>query len=237
MTDGISLWSALVVRGVLENVLIPAFREQSGVEVEAAFDPTTVLMRRIAQGEHPGVIISTTESLDHLPAGVISRESIVPLVRTGIGVGVAKAAAKPAIETVEELVATLRSARSVAYSRTGQSGIYFASLLETLGIADDINARATILEKGFTGVAVTDGRADIAIQQVSELLYVDGIEVVGPLPAAVQRYTDFSVAIGEEFHRYAPAQSFVELLTSERAQAAYRSVGLTLPTPPRGERS
>ena len=185
-STAVSLWSALVVRGSLDSTVIPAFTAEGEWTVDAVFDPTTVLMQRIAAGELPEVIISTTGSLTGLPAGTLVEGTIAPLVRTGIGVGVAEGTAAAPIETVEELTAALLGARSVAYSRTGQSGIYFASLIEKLGIADEVNAKATILEKGFTAEAIIDGRADLAIQQVSELRFVPGIAVVGPLPEAVQ---------------------------------------------------
>ncbi|HEV7565189.1 MAG TPA: substrate-binding domain-containing protein [Microbacteriaceae bacterium] len=226
----VSLWAALVVAGAFDATVIPAFTAETEWTVDAAFDPTTVLMKRIADGELPEVIISTTGSLEGLPAGTLAEASITPLVRTGIGVGAAEGSAARQIETVEDLTAALLAARSVAYSRTGQSGIYFASLIEKLGIADEVNAKATIVEKGFTGEAVIDGRADLAIQQVSELRYVPGIAVVGPLPEPVQWYTDFSIAITSAGADSAGAQALHAFLLGELARNAYVAEGLQLPT-------
>jgi molybdate transport system substrate-binding protein len=226
----VSLWSALVVRGSLDATVIPAFAAEGEWTVDAVFDPTTVLMQRIAAGELPEVIISTTDSLESLPAGTLVEGSITPLVRTGIGIGVAEGQAAHPIETVLDLTEALLEARSVAYSRTGQSGIYFASLIEKLGIADEVNAKATILEKGFTAEAIIDGRADLAIQQVSELRFVPGITVVGPLPEAVQRYTDFSVAVTSIGAASSGARALHAFLTAELAQNAYLAEGLQRPT-------
>jgi molybdate transport system substrate-binding protein len=233
--DRVRLWSALVVRGAVENVLLPAFRQQSGLDVEVAFDPTTVLMGRIEAGERPEVIVSTTESLESLPEGVIAKETISPLIRAAIGLGVAQGAPRPAIETVDDVVTALRSARSVAYSRTGQSGIYFAALIERLGIAAEIRPTATVLESGFVGEAVRDGRADLAVQQLSELAFVPGIDIVGPLPEPIQRYTDFSVAIGSDSVSAPGARQLAELLTSEVARSAYSAAGLLIPSADRGD--
>jgi molybdate transport system substrate-binding protein len=226
----VSLWSALVVRGALDATVIPAFAADGKWTVDAVFDPTTVLMQRIAAGELPEVIISTTGSLEGLPAGTLVEGSITPLVRTGIGIGVAEGAEVHEIETVLDLTTALLDARSVAYSRTGQSGIYFASLIEKLGIADEVNAKATILEKGFTAEAIIDGRADLAIQQVSELRFVKGITVVGPLPEAVQAYTDFSVAVTSDGSASGGARTLHAFLVGELAQNAYLAEGLQLPT-------
>ncbi len=225
----VQLWSALVVRGALEDGVLPAFTEETGVVVESVFDPTTVLMQRIADGERPDVIVSTTGSLDLLPAGVLAPGAITPFVRTGIGIGVADGEAEPDISTVERLTASLLAARSVAYSRAGQSGIYFASLIQELGIADEVNAKATVLEKGFTGEAIIDGRADLAVQQVSELRFVRGITVVGPLPEAVQRYTDFSIALAAGSTDLEPARRLYAHLSSEAAREAYVAEGLVIP--------
>jgi molybdate transport system substrate-binding protein len=103
-------------------------------------------------------------------------------------------------------------------------------MIEKLGIADEVNAKATIVEKGFTGEAVIDGRADLAIQQVSELRYVPGIAVVGALPEPVQWYTDFSIAITSAGAASAGAAALHEFLLGELAQNAYVAEGLQLPT-------
>jgi molybdate transport system substrate-binding protein len=222
----LKLWSALVVRGPFEGIILPAFTKSSGVEISAVFDPTTVLMQRLAEGECPDVIVSTTDSLEALPAGILVPGSITELVRTGIGIGVADGTDRPKVATIEQLKASLRAARSVAYSRAGQSGIYFASLIQELGIAEEVNAKATVIPKGFTGEALIDGRADIAIQQISELRFVRGVDVVGPLPEAVQRYTDFSVALGLGSDHAETARRLHAHLTAEAAQEAYAGAGL-----------
>jgi molybdate transport system substrate-binding protein len=225
----VSLWSALVVRGALDATVIPAFTARGEWTVDAVFDPTTVLMQRIAAGELPEVIISTTASLKGLPPGTLVEESIAPLVRTGIGIGIAQGAAAPQIKSVVDLTAAFLGARSVAYSRAGQSGLYFASLIEKLGIANEVNAKATVLEKGFTGEAVIDGRADLAVQQVSELRFVPGIAVVGPLPEAVQAYTDFSVAVTSFGAPSVGAHALHAFLIGHVARNAYVAEGLQLP--------
>lgn len=224
--DTLTLWSALVVRGALESTVLPGFEHGNAVAVSTVFEPTTVLMQRLADGERPDVIVSTTESLEALPEGTLAPGTIAALVRTGIGVGVAAGTSRPPIATTEELAGTLSAARSVAYSRSGQSGIYFAQLIEQLGIAAEVNAKATVIPKGFTGEALLDGRADIAIQQISELLFVPGVDVVGPLPGAIQKYTDFSVALACGSRHAEAAHRLHGHLVAQAAQEAYARVGL-----------
>jgi len=130
---------------------------------------------------------------------------------------------------MDTFVQTLLNARSVAYSVTGASGIYFAELLNRLRIADEINAKATIIEKGFIANAVVDGRADVGIQQLSELLFVPGAQIAGPFPAEVQQYTEFSAALALEAVENAEARAFIEFLTSAKANEAYGQTLLEIP--------
>ena len=111
--------------------------------------------------------------------------SCVDLARSYVGIAVKAGAAHPDIATEAALRAALLAARSVAYSRLGASGILFAQLIERLGIAPDINARAVIIPQGFTAERLVTGEADLAVQQISELKQIAGIEVVGVDPARV----------------------------------------------------
>jgi molybdate transport system substrate-binding protein len=222
----VTLWSALVVRGPLEKALLGEFSAQVGVEVDAVFDPTTVLMERLRHDGAPDVLISTTGSLQQLQSDDDPTvEHIVPLVRSAIGVGVKAGGVLPPLSSTDELVRLLVDARSVAYSRMGQSGIFFVEMLERLGIASIVSPKATVIEKGFTGEAVMDGRADVAIQQLSELAFVDGIAIVGPLPDDVQHYTDFSVGLGRD-RRGPSAAALSDFLTAPHARDVFQSYGL-----------
>ncbi|WP_181033690.1 substrate-binding domain-containing protein [Arthrobacter sp. SX1312] len=220
------LLSSLVVRKALDGVVLPAFRP-SGLSVRTEYLPTTLLLEKLDAGAAPDVLIGTRKALQDLEAsGVLAGGRAVPLVRSAIGLGVAPGAEPPSITTESDLVDALLGARSVAFSRAGQSGIFFQELLVRLGIAEQVLARATALESGFTGTALMDGRADLALQQVSELLFVDGIETVVPLPEECQQYTDFSIALGPGAQGQAAAQRLVDHLTGGPARDAYMATGL-----------
>ena len=130
----------------------------------------------------------------------------------------------PAINTVEALVRALTQARSVAFSRSGASGIYFDKLLPTLGIAEAVRAKATIIPAGFTAEKLVSGEADLAVQQISELMVVKGIEVVGPFPEPVQEATVFSAAIMRSAANPGGAARLLAAITA--LPEAYRASGL-----------
>lgn len=221
----ISLFTALSVRKALEDVLLHAFTKKHGVDVDVTYDPTTILVKKIGEGAKPDVVIAVSSAFTELAAaGAVTPESRVVLAKSGIGIATAPELDSPDIGTVDALRTALTSARSVAYSRSGASGIYFADLIRELGIADEVNARATIVEKGFTALAVTDGRADLAVQQISELKFVPQAKIVGPLPDGAQHYSEMSAALGCS----APpeAADLLRFLSGPEAKAAYRDAGL-----------
>ena len=118
------------------------------------------------------------------------------------------------------------AARAVAYSKAGASGIYFAALIERLGIAEAVNARAVVIPMGFTAEKVASGEADLAIQQVSELMSVPGIDVAGPFPAELQTVSTFDAAIFADAANPEGAAAFIAALSTPAAAKAYADGGL-----------
>jgi molybdate transport system substrate-binding protein len=134
--------------------------------------------------------------------------------------------AHPDIATEAALRTTLLAARSVACSRLGASGVYFAQLIVRMGIAEKVNARATIVEQGFTAERLVSGEADLAVQQISELKQVDGIEVVGPIPHELQTPAVFSAGrIASAKHAEA-ADRLLRYLASPEVVPLLRQSGL-----------
>ena len=114
----------------------------------------------------------------------------------------------------------------MAYSRLGASGIFFAQLIERLGIASDINARAMVIPQGFTAERLVSGEADIAVQQISELKQVRGIEVVGPIPRELQIPAVFSVGRMAASERGDQADRLLRFLASAEVAPVLRDSGL-----------
>ena len=105
-----------------------------------------------------------------------------------------RGAPKPDIATPDTFKAAMLAAKSVAHSKTGASGLYFVSLIERLGIADAIKAKA-VVHDGIVGKIAARGEAEIAVQQISELMQADGVDIVGPLPDELQSVTVFSAGV------------------------------------------
>ncbi|MEV8150084.1 substrate-binding domain-containing protein [Arthrobacter sp. NPDC080073] len=181
-------------------------------------------------GARPGIFVGITGSVEASASSeVFDLPSCQPVAKSGIGVAVSPDASRPDIGSVDGLISALMTARSVAYSRNGPSGIYFARLLRELGIAKQVDSRSTIVDKGPTAYALIDGRADVAIHQLSELMLVPEATVIGPLPRTVQHYTEFSATLSHKALNDAVAYSLFGFLTGPLAARAYRGSGLQSP--------
>jgi molybdate transport system substrate-binding protein len=186
-----------------------------------------MLLDKIVAGETGDLAVLSAEAIDGLIAtGVLQKGSRVDLAKSSIGVAVRKGEVNPDIGTVDALKATLIAAKSVMYSKTGISGVYMPKMLEKLGIAALIAPKAKNPSRGTVGEAVARGEAEIALQQISELLPVTGIKVVGPLPDAVQLVTVFSAGIFMSANEPRAARMLIEQLTTNAARAVYTAKGL-----------
>ena len=222
-----NLLSTLGLQGALRE-LLPAFERQTGTMVNAEFGPTAVLMERIHGGQTADVAILTLAGIDQLiSTGTMLAGSRTDLVRSAVGIAVRAGAARPDISTVGAFRRTLLEAKSIVYSKAGASGIFFAGLIERLGIAAEINARATIIASGFTGELVAAGQAEIAVQQISELNEVAGIDIVGALPLEIGSFTIFSAGLFAAAAQQEPARAFVAFLTTPAAASVIKTSGLT----------
>src|SRR3981081_1465868 len=169
MENVVRVFSTLALKGAI-NSLAGRFEAESGARIDADFAPTLALLERLRGGEGADVVILTKEALDDLAAkGAVIADSCADLARSFVGIAVKQGADHPDIATEPALRATLLGARSVAYSRIGASGIFFAQLIERMGIASEINAKARIIPSGFTAECLVTGDADLAVQQISWL--------------------------------------------------------------------
>jgi molybdate transport system substrate-binding protein len=177
--------------------LAPTLRRPSGSEVALTWGSTVALAKEIAAGASGDIAILTREAIDDLVAdGKAVTGSRVDLARSGIGVAVRKGARKPDISSPDALRHALLAANTVAHSKTGQSGIYFPTVLERLGISEQMRPKLIVPEGGVPiGEIVASGGAEIGIQQISELMPVEGIDIVGPLPTPLQKITVFSAGV------------------------------------------
>ena len=226
-TNTLTVMSGLAVRGAFENGILPAFTVETGIQVKPEWTPTTVIMSKLAAGERADIVVLIVEAMDRLvEQGLVDPASRVELVDSRLGLAVAPGTPHPDISTMETFTKALLGARSIAYSMGGASGIYFRKMIESLGIADAINAKATTIPAGFTAEKLLTGEADMAVQQVSELMVVPTAEIIGRFPEEVQQVTSFSAAIMSDTANRADAERLIASLTGDRAAAAYRASGV-----------
>jgi molybdate transport system substrate-binding protein len=222
----VHLVSGFVVQTPFAVDIVPRF-EQSGGEVQIEWNPTAVITREIDAGKRADVLLVTREAMDALVAqGIADASTRVELLRSNLGVAVRQGAAHPSIDNVDQFRQALLDARSVAYSDSGASGIYFARLIAQWGIAERINARATLIKSGLAAEKLLTGEADLAVQQISELLTVEGIEIVGPFPPGAQNALSFSAACFAGTDNLEEAKRFIAHIDDVASRQTYRRYGL-----------
>ena len=220
------LMCALAVKAPFDRAVLPGFAAGGG-RVEVFWGPTTVIQSKLADGEATDAVLLTAEAVDALiGTGVLDPATRVEVVTSRLGVAVPLGHDRPDLSTEASFRQALLDARSVAFSRTGASGIYFAGLIERMGIAEAVRAKATITPAGFTAEKLLSGEADLAVQQISELMVVDGIDIVGPFPDTLQAAMRFSAAAMAGSPARSAVVAFLATLRGEAARAAFRDCGL-----------
>ena len=209
--------------------LLPEFERTHG-KIDVVWGPAAALMKDVDGGTKCDLVILTAEAIDDLvKQGRAAAGSRVDIASSGIGIAVRKGAAKPDIGTPDALKRTLLAAKSVAHSKSGMSGIYFPTVLERLGIADAMKGKMVIPQVPTPiGDVVAGGDAELGVQQISELMPVAGVEIVGPLPASLQRVTIFSAGLMAAATDADTARALVQFV-AERSPPLLAAKGLSPP--------
>lgn len=212
--------------------LVPAF-ERLGHKVTVDNDTAGALLKRIEGGETFDVAVITPGAIDQLiKGGKIADGTRKNLARVGIGVMVKEGAPRPDISSVDVFKAALLAAKTVGYidpASGGSSGIYLAKLFERLGVADAVNAKAKLKKGGYVADLVVNGDAELGIHQISEIVPVKGVTLVGPLPGEIQNYTTYAAGIGAAAKDVAAAKALLELLSGSDASALLGKKGMERP--------
>jgi molybdate transport system substrate-binding protein len=226
----------VLTAGAMKEVvlqLVAPFEKETGHKVTVANDTAGGLQRKIEGGQAFDLAVITPGVIDDLIGkGKIASGSRVDLAQVGVGVAVREGAPKPDISTVDALKKTLVAARAVAYidpASGGSSGIYFSGLLDRLGIAADVKPKAKLKAGGYVAELVANGEADIAVHQISEILPVKGVVLVGPLPAEVQRMTVYALGLAPAPQDAAATAALAKHLASPAAAAVLASKGMEAP--------
>ena len=200
------------------------FEQASGHKVVLVFAPSKDIVTQLAGGGRIDVALLTAEASDSLiHAGTLARR--VDIVRSIIGVGVRAGAPKPDVGSADAFRRTLLAAQSFARNEGADSGIYMKSLIERLGIAEQMAPKTTLVMSGYVAALVAKGEVEIAAQQVSELMSVAGVDVT-PLGADIQHVIVFSAAIAAQPAAPEAVDALIRFLTSPAAAPVIRAKGL-----------
>jgi molybdate transport system substrate-binding protein len=226
----------LLTAGAMRSVvvaLLPEFEKQTGHTVTIDNATAGGLAKRIGEGEAFDIAIITPAVLDDLAGkGKIVAGSRIDLAKVGMGVAVKEGAARPDIATVDAFKRALIAAKSVAYidpKAGGSSGIYFDRLLDRLGIADAVRAKARLKQGGNVAELVVSGEAEIGIHQISEIVPIKGAVLVGPLPSEVQNYTTYSAGLGAAARDPAAAKALIQFLSGRASGPILKGKGMEKP--------
>jgi molybdate transport system substrate-binding protein len=210
--------------------LTPKYESSSGNKLTIIYSTIADLKKRIDAGETADLMILSRPVLDDLQTqGKVAQGSIVNVGRSYVAIGVRAGAPLPDISTAEKLKAALLASTSISYAdpaKGGASGVYFAKVLDRLGIADLMKSKTVLVPNAQAGELVAKGEVEIGVAQASEIAAVPGTQVVGPLPGDLHSEMIFAVGIGSMSKDPAAAKSLIELLTSPTGAAVLKSKGM-----------
>lgn len=225
----LNVYSTIAMRGVLEE-LVPQFQKESGNTLAITWGTAAMLTKRIEAGEPADVAILTKANIETLSKeGKIAPGTDIELAASSIAVAIKSGARKPDISNADALKETLLKAKSIAYSNPasgGASGVYFAKLLEQMGIAEEMKAKTKYPPAGGNAAGlVATGEAELAVQQKPEIMNVAGVDVVGLLPADLNKVTAFAAGVTSTSKNADAAKALLKFLQSPEAEKIFKASG------------
>lgn len=214
------------VKAVIDE-LRPQCERAAGRPLALQYGSTASLRQKIDAGEAFDVLVLTTAAIDDLIKQGKAAGPSAGVARAGIGIGIRSGVAKPDIRTAEAIKQTLLNAKSITYVQDGASRVYIEKMIADLGITDRVKPK-TMLQSGIeqTAASVAEGKAELWITLISEILPVKGLALIGPLPAQFQNYVNFAAAVGAKTANAAAGKAFIDCLTAPAAEAAFKAKGL-----------
>ena len=226
----------LLTTGAYKGValaLIPEYEAQSGNKVLVESDTAGGIIRRIEAGVPFDLVVLTSQAVGDLATeGKLDAGSATDLARVGVGVAVKTGTPHPAVDTRDAFRQMLTKAKSIAYidpRAGGSSGIYIEGLIERMGLAKKLKHRTVLVNGGLVGDKVASGEAQIGLQQLSELMAVPGIDVLGPLPKELQNYTVYGAGISLKATEPEAAKALLATFTSPAAVPLLQARGMERP--------
>jgi molybdate transport system substrate-binding protein len=205
----------------------PEFERTTGHRIKVSIDVAAAVARRFDAGEPCDLLVVLEGQLDGLiKGGKIIAASRTVLARSGIGVEVRAGAPRPDIGSVEAFKRALLDAKSIAYLKEGGSGIYLAGLLERLGVAKAIESKLTRPETDIVSRLVAEGKIELGLVVITQILTTPGVDLVGPLPPEIQHYLVFAAGVASSSPVREPALDLLKFMTGPAAARALRAQGM-----------
>jgi len=221
--------SAGAMRSIVTE-LAAAYEKETGTTVKLTFGTVGVIKAKLADGAPADVVIMTQEAMQEMARqGAVVEGSWTAIGRTGIGVGVRDGAPKPDISNSESLKRTLLATKSLTYvdpAQGGTSGIHFAGVLQRLGIADAVKSKTTLVPGGYPAELVAKGEVEMVVHQISEIIPVKGVTLVGPLPKDLQKITVYAAGVTVASASQPVSRTFVTFLARPAFKPKLAAAGL-----------
>jgi molybdate transport system substrate-binding protein len=213
-TESLKLLSSMATRELLNDLAAEYQRSTAQAVISEAAGGVDVA-KRVRAGEAVDVVVLSSTAIDSLiAAGSLLPDSRIDLVKSGVSIAVRAGAPHPDVASEEAVKRAVLAAKTLSYS-TGPSGVYLEKLFERWGILADIRARIVVAPPGVpVGSLVANGSVELGFQQLSELMTLPGIEVIGPLPPQIQTITTFSGGISSGCTRPELARALLGYLAS-----------------------
>ena len=215
------------------SALAPEFERETGHTVRIDNGTAGALQKRMAEGAAFDLAIITPPVVSALvKEGLLIESTRQDLAKVDIGVGIKAGAAKPDLGSVDAFKQLLLKARAVAYidpAAGGTSGIYLSQLFDRMGIGEQIRRKAVLVPGGYSAQRILTGEAEIAVQQMSEIVAVKGVELAGPLPDQVQNWTTYTAAVSARAAQPEAAKQLLKFLGGDKAMATLVSKGMVAP--------
>lgn len=227
----ISVYSAGAARSGMTS-LAEAFFKETGYVVNLTFAPVGAIVKRLADGETTDIVVLTDRALEELVRqGKVVSDTVIEIGKVGVGIAVQAGMPAPDISTSAAFRQAILAAKSLAYAdpaKGASSGIHFASVLEKMGIADDVKEKCICLTGGYeVAEFVAEGKAELGIQQISEIIPVKGVTLVGPLPSGLQKITTYAAGIMKAVSAPDIVASFLSFAATPIAAHAFITAGFS----------
>jgi len=210
------------------GTLMPMFEKATGNKVKISSKSGSEMTADLKSGA-ADLVITNTEVVEELAKnGDVAGDGRTLLMISKVAIGVKTGAPRPDVSTPDKLKAALLAARTVGYSQ-GSSGQHFQTVIQKLGIADAIKAKAVVVQGRPVGAAIASGEAEIGVQQVAELRPFAGVDVIGELPTELQKQIPYSAGIAAKAKDAATARALVAFLRSQPAMDVLKRKGMDLP--------